>query len=272
MKTPTRLESPPRKPERTEPARSPRRWWVVAIVVAFLVGAGAAGAGVYFWQQGRASDLEEQLEELGGLEAQVAALQGELEEARTTPVDLEEQVAGLQDRLDATRDRLTRTRNRLQRTRQQFAEMRAAHERALAGLEATRGAPLSDGRHFGYIVFVDVQTSPPTMEFDLAYWFTEGAEEAAIEDGVIEPGEPLPTGYYVRNLNPRLRTLVIDPEVVVRLVDGPLEFAPGLVGEEVSLARLATLVNEQPEKLVTGLFWAILEGGRVTLIEEQWHA
>ena len=56
----------------------------------------------------------------------------------------------------------------------------------------TPGAPLSDGRHFGYIRSLDASSSPATVSFDRAAFLTgEAATEAARADGAIAEDEPV---------------------------------------------------------------------------------
>lgn len=52
---------------------------------------------------------------------------------------------------------------------------------------------------------------------DYAQWLTgEEADQAAVEAGDIPEGEQVPNGYYILNVNDRLRTLpLVDPPVVV---------------------------------------------------------
>jgi hypothetical protein len=46
------------------------------------------------------------------------------------------------------------------------------------------------------------------------------ANEAAVEAGVIEPGDSVPNDYFIRNVNPQLRTLRVDGVPVVVLPTG----------------------------------------------------
>jgi hypothetical protein len=68
-----------------------------------------------------------------------------------------------------------------------------------------------NGRYFGYVR--GAKSEPRVIVFDVAQAFSgEAANRAAAEDGVVEPGEPVPNDHYERN-----------PEQDVEL----LELAPG---------------------------------------------
>ncbi len=97
---------------------------------------------------------------------------------------------------------------------------------------------------------------------DLQQWLTgEEAIAAAIEDGVIEPGEIVPNDYYIRNENPRWRTIEIDPAAKVSLTVYP----HGQVDDPqiVSLERFADLSLGWSE------YWITMAHGRVVAIEQQ---
>ena len=73
----------------------------------------------------------------------------------------------------------------------------------------TPSSELKDGRHFGYIESINLETLPGTVAFDLAYLLTgEEANQAAAEDGYPTPVD---NDYYIINDNPRPRTLVVPP-------------------------------------------------------------
>jgi hypothetical protein len=74
-----------------------------------------------------------------------------------------------------------------------------------AGAATTEPAVLADGRHPVYIKTVD--PGRRTITFDLIQFFTgDAAAKAAAEDGEESPP---PNDYYIRNVNPRLRTLPV---------------------------------------------------------------
>jgi hypothetical protein len=85
----------------------------------------------------------------------------------------------------------------------------------------TAPSELEDGRHFGYLVGAEPGAGGRTvLLFDLAQWFEgDDADRAAQEDGVVGPGEEIENDVYIRNDNDRIRRVVVDPQVVVTVVD-----------------------------------------------------
>ena len=69
----------------------------------------------------------------------------------------------------------------------------------------TTAAPA--GEHFGYIRSVSAAGPATTLAFDEAE-FLKGkeAQQAAEEDGVVEPGEAVPNDYYIRDTDHLLLT------------------------------------------------------------------
>lgn len=131
--------------------------------------------------------------------------------------------------------------------------------------------PLEDGRHFGFIRRVSLDTS--TLVLDLAYFLTgEEANEAAAEHG---DEVPVPNDYYIVNDNPRLRALPLSPDLRLRLIDwnrcceltldGDLEaFAQAIrEGEPVTVGDAVYYGAWSP-------YWLEVEDGIVVLIEEQY--
>lgn len=129
-------------------------------------------------------------------------------------------------------------------------------------------AALEDGRHFGFIQRVDA--GAPTMVFDLAEFLTgDAANQAALEDGVIQPGENIPDDYYIRNRNPRLRDLALVPDVQIILVNWPAccdTTVNGVLADFAASFDTSTDVYHGSRSP----YWLTVEGGFVTRIEEQY--
>ena len=63
-----------------------------------------------------------------------------------------------------------------------------------------------DGRYFGYVK--GGTPEPATISFDIAQaFFGAEANRAAAEDGVVEPGEPIPNDHFQRNPDERTEPL-----------------------------------------------------------------
>jgi hypothetical protein len=83
----------------------------------------------------------------------------------------------------------------------------------------TRPKPkLEDGRHFGgYIKSVDMDASPATVSFDLAFLLT--GDEANAEAEKRGYPTPVDNDYFIVNDNPKLRLLPLADDIEVRLLD-----------------------------------------------------
>jgi hypothetical protein len=71
-----------------------------------------------------------------------------------------------------------------------------------------------DGRYFGYIT--SATADPPTISFDVAqFFFGKSVQQAAEEDGVVAPGEPVSNDHYERDRVKKTRELGLRPNVSV---------------------------------------------------------
>jgi hypothetical protein len=123
-------------------------------------------------------------------------------------------------------------------------------------------ATLADGRHPVYLKTVD--PGQQTITFDLIQFFTgEAATKAAAEDGEESPP---PNDYYIRNVNPRLRTLPVRsgaPITVNVLAAG----STGSATKDVSVT-LDELAGYFPNS-GTAPFWITVDQGQVSRIAQQ---
>ena len=124
-------------------------------------------------------------------------------------------------------------------------------------------AVLADGRHPVYLKTVDPDRQ--TITFDLIQFLTgDAATKAAAEDGEESPP---PNDYYIRNVNPRLRTLPVaaDAPITVNVLAAQ---STGSATKDVSVT-LAKLASYFPNRGKPP-FWITVEQGRVTRIAEQY--
>lgn len=132
----------------------------------------------------------------------------------------------------------------------------------------TPTAQLEDGRHFGSIRSIDVEAQ--TMRFDLAYFLTgEEANEAAAEHG---DEVPVPNDYYIVNDNPRLRTLDVDPDVEVWVIDWA-DCCDGIEGEVQPFVDAFETRHHPWDAMYQGReapYWITVEDGAVVKIEVQY--
>lgn len=125
---------------------------------------------------------------------------------------------------------------------------------------------------------------------DYAQWLTgTEANQAAFEDGVIgSVEEGVPNDYYIRNVNPRLRTLPIAGDVAVWLVSapaGPVETVAVEVDEWLALFNDGVPWDYETEEppsfepphydyfgsgVVYAGYWLFIVDGEVVAIERQY--
>jgi hypothetical protein len=119
---------------------------------------------------------------------------------------------------------------------------------------------LQDGRHFGLINSVDLQSSPGTMVFDAAEQLTgEEANEAAAEHG---DEVPVPNDVYKVNDDPTLRSLPLAAEAEILLIDWNRCCEPVPADRDQLAAADVTHAWG---------YWVTLQDGVVVKIEEQFH-
>jgi hypothetical protein len=133
---------------------------------------------------------------------------------------------------------------------------------AAGGPATSEPAVLADGRHPVYLKTVD--TGQRTITFDLIQFFTgDAATKAAAEDGKESPP---PNDYYIRNVNPRLRTLPVaaGAPITVNLLAAQ---ATGSATKDVpvTLEKLASYLPAQRNPL----FWITVAQGQVTRMAQQ---
>jgi hypothetical protein len=139
--------------------------------------------------------------------------------------------------------------------------------------EPTPAAACGD-RSYGHIAALERESDGYRMRFDPA-WFTSGvtANEAAAEDGVVEPGEPVPNDNYRIEEGHRLLTYLVpsDTKVTVLTRQGdPANFG----ATSVTVDELAQLVDGQTpvelfEPLDTGV-WIRVNVDSVCSIDQQY--
>ena len=108
--------------------------------------------------------------------------------------------------------------------------------------DAASADAVPDGTSFGYVTAINIGGS--TVTIDIAELLTgDAAVTAAIEDGALEPGETsIDNDYYVRNKNPKLRTVTVGPTAPVNVLSSP--GSPDL--ESGSLQKLAEALTAVP--------------------------
>ena len=129
-------------------------------------------------------------------------------------------------------------------------------------------------RIFGHIASLGKRGGRYEMRFDPA-WFTSGvtANTAAAEDGVVEPGEPVPNDNYRIDEGHRPLTYLVSPTAHVTVLTRNGEPA-GFGATPITVSELAQLVRgEKPvelfEPLDTGV-WLRVRNDTACAIDQQY--
>jgi hypothetical protein len=129
------------------------------------------------------------------------------------------------------------------------------------GQQQAEPAQLADGRH--PVILKQVNVGGRTVTFDLIQWFEgDAAAKAATEDGQESPP---PNDYYIRNVNPRLRTLPVASGARITLTRQTVGQGGGNAAGPVP-ADLATVAASG----IGHLFWATVQSGQIQALEEQY--
>ena len=126
----------------------------------------------------------------------------------------------------------------------------------------TPDSALADGRHPARITAVDPSGEQLTIDV-VQFFFGEAATEAARTDGSTDL--PPPNDHWIRNDNPRLRTLPVAPDAPVTVNTlSALETGSATTNSTIALSKLASYADVRGS-----LFWVTMRHGTVTGIAEQ---
>lgn len=122
----------------------------------------------------------------------------------------------------------------------------------------------------GYIDRVWENNGSRYLSIDYAEMLSgEAAQKAAVEDGVIEPGETLDNDYYIRNQNPMKREFEVSPAVTIKTMtreggfDQPATWEEFLSFWGLNPPGQATHLKDMP-------WWITRDGQTIIAIEEQY--
>jgi hypothetical protein len=225
-------------------AEGGRRTVALVAVLSLLITSIIALAVIVLRQDGM---LQDRQAEVASLRSQVATLQSQGASAREELASVMVANERLRERAGTTADEL---RGDLAAMRQRYA--------------ALVGPALPDGRHFGRLIAVGADQSPPRIVIEIEQWFTdEAADQAAAEDGAVWEN-----GYYIRNENPRWRVVEVVPSTMVALTTYPFGQIdqPLMVGFE----RFTHLYARDAHGLRLLPYWITVRDERVIAIEEQY--
>jgi hypothetical protein len=122
----------------------------------------------------------------------------------------------------------------------------------------------------GYIDKVWVKAGVRYLSIDYAEMLSgDAAKQAAIEDGLIKPGEDLDNDYYIRNQNPKKREFTVAADVTIATqtreggFDQPATWEEFLSFWGPNPAQDANHLKDMP-------WWIIRDGNEVIDISEQY--
>lgn len=216
---------------------------IAGVVMALLL---AAGGVVLAQQRSRVSDLEARLD--------MARAQSEQERSERGRVALE--VDEQEGQVQLLRGRLERAERR-ERDQQSCISM-LSDERSVGEQTVT----------FGFVTGVD----DSSLRFAPAEWFVgDEANEAAADDGEIEPGESVPNDYYIRNDERTEVVKRLDERAAVVLSTADRHNIPTPRCVTPGGFRRAFLDPELwQESILTSPYWLVESDGVVLRLVEQY--
>ena len=131
----------------------------------------------------------------------------------------------------------------------------------------------SSNEQFGYIRSVSTAGPAATLAFDEAEFLTgDEAQNAAEDDGVVEPGEPVPNDYYISNPDKTTRTLPIatDAKITARRCSLCRNGRPGNLDDFLASFMKTGQTYADPYRGAESLYWLTIEDGTVVAIDEQY--
>lgn len=127
---------------------------------------------------------------------------------------------------------------------------------------------------YGYVRSLAPSGSAYRMRFDPALWLSgQTADRAALEDGVIAPGETVPNDYYIRNETKRPLTYTVPRTARITIVTND---QGGLGSTRITVSELAAIVkgrNPRNRKLFGPSlgYWIRIVVDRVTALDQQYQ-
>jgi hypothetical protein len=144
-------------------------------------------------------------------------------------------------------------------------------------LRLPRATPAGEVTFYGHIASLTRRGRRYELRFDPAWLLSgETARRAAVADGVLPPGEPVPNDSYTRDESHRLLTFDVSPTAHATVLT--THATRGLGATMVSVGELAQIVrgrNPRHRPLFvpgTGLgFWIQVSVDTVKSLDQQYH-
>lgn len=225
-----------------EEKKSSKLIWLL-VPLALIIGL-ALGLSAYYWQK---SSLERKLKD------EKAQLQAELKKTAKTISELEAKIKKLEPEGEEGPSSKSGTR-----------------------VTGTTPSTPREKREIGVIKRVYSSGGKRYLDIDYIQFLTgDEANAAAIEDDYIEPGDTVPNDYYIRNVNPRIRTFEISNSVAIIAQtyttnpDGSFVFGDDVL--DFSTFKTIFETNDpRNQNMIHNPYWITLRGDLITKIEEQY--
>jgi hypothetical protein len=131
----------------------------------------------------------------------------------------------------------------------------------------------SPAERFGYIRSVSTAGPAATLAFDDAEFLTgKEAQKAAEADGAVEPGDPVPNDYYIRNPDKSTQTFRIanGAKITARRCSPCRHGLPGELGPFLAAFMQPRQTYADPYRGRYSQYWLTIQRGEVVAIDEQY--
>ncbi|WP_167577933.1 hypothetical protein [Ammoniphilus sp. YIM 78166] len=130
-------------------------------------------------------------------------------------------------------------------------------------------------KQIGYITQVQKQKNGKyKVTIDYIQWFSgEAANRAMREDGKCKGFESecfAPNDFYIRNVNPKLRTFELSKKAVIRLQTFGRKDGNFYFDQKVSLDNFANHFNKNKQHQAHIPYWIELQSGVIVKVTEQY--
>lgn len=246
MEEKNKKDNSPEKKE-SKPAKSSNKtlWWILGGCLIIIVISGLVIGGVAWWGYKKVK------KEIKNNRPNFEKLQSELEKAQKQAERIEGQgmppVSG-----------------------QNFSEEPAAPETGEAGV-----LPANGERQMGYVKKVYAKGGKNYLGIDYIQWFTgDAAEKAMREDGECSPGGEclVLNDYYIRNVNPLIRTFETAPGVKIFMQTYDIENTGDIQwNREITLTQFKNIFTAKPSSHLKDVPYIVeIENKQITKITEQY--
>jgi hypothetical protein len=132
--------------------------------------------------------------------------------------------------------------------------------------------PIEDGRHAAFLT--DLDLGARTLTFDVIQFLTgQAAIDAYREDHPEDPEGDPDNDYYIRNVNPRLRTLPVASDVEVEVVRLGSPSGAGLVAwswDDLPGHLAETSADDGSGRLSWSPWWLTVDDAEIVALTEQY--